>query len=145
MKPYSFEVKLFAFDSRREGKGWGEIRRAIKERFKIEPPTVRAMQKWEQGSDQEVLKKALEDEAKKEAEAMRIQALNRVVLELFPKMLEARDTGEDVEYASWRWFFSVIESMLGPEKARGFMSRYLSEQEGNSAKNDTSDRDSVRS
>ena len=51
MKRFSFEVKLFALDSRREGKGWGEIRRAIKEKFLIEPPTIRAMQKWEQGSD----------------------------------------------------------------------------------------------
>ena len=133
MKRYSFEVKLFAFDNRREGKGWGEIRRAIKERFKVEPPTVRAMQKWEQGRDRSALKKALEDQAKKEAEAMRIQAVNRVVLELFPKMLEARDAGEDVEYATWSWFFSIIEGTLGREKFRKFMDRYLTEHKGNSA------------
>jgi hypothetical protein len=127
MKRFSFEVKLFAFDSRREGKGWGEIRRAIKEKFKIEPPTVRAMQKWEQGSDREVLKKAIKDKATKEAEAMRKQALNRVAQELFPKLLEARDTGDDVEYAGWSWFFSIMESTMGQEKFRNFMDRYLSE------------------
>lgn len=127
MKRYSFEVKLFAFDNRREGKGWGEIRRAIKEKFKIEPPTVRAMQKWEQGSDREVLKKALKDKATKEAEATRKQALNRVAQELLPKLLEARDTGEDVEYAGWSWFFSIMESTLGREMFKRFMARYLGE------------------
>jgi len=129
MKRFSFEVKLFAFDRRHEGKGWGEIRRAIKEKFKIEPPTIRAMQKWEQGSDREVLIKALKDKATNEAEAMRKQALNRVAQELFPKLLEARDTGEDVEYAGWSWFFSIMESTLGREKFRNFMDRYLKEHE----------------
>jgi len=129
MKRFSFEVKLFAFDRRHEGKDWGEIRRAIKEKFKIEPPTIRAMQKWEQGSDREVLIKALKDKATNEAEAMRKQALNRVAQELFPKLLEARDTGEDVEYAGWSWFFSIMESTLGREKFRNFMDRYLKEHE----------------
>jgi len=132
MKRYSFEVKLFAFDSRREGEGWGAIRRAIKEKFKIEPPTVRAMQKWEQGSDREVLRTALRDKASKEAEAIRKQALTRVAQELLPKLLEARDTGEDVEYAGWSWFFSIMESTLGREKFKSFMTKYLSEHRSNS-------------
>ncbi|RLC61095.1 MAG: hypothetical protein DRI01_09070 [Chloroflexi bacterium] len=130
MKRYSFEVKLFALDSRGEGKGWGEIRRAIKERFQIEPPTIRAMQKWEQGSDREALNKALKDKARKEAEAMKEQTLNRVAQELLPKLWEARDTGEDVEYAGWSWFFSIMESTMGQEKFRNFMDRYLSEHKG---------------
>jgi len=127
MKRFSFEVKLFALDNRREGKRWGEIRCTIKEKFLIEPPTIRAMQKWEQGEDREVLSLALKDKAKKEAEAIKEQAINRIVQDLFPKLLEARDTGEDVEYAGWRWFFSVMESMLGREKFRRFMARYLAE------------------
>jgi len=127
MKRYSFEVKLFALDNRREGKGWGDIRRAIKEEFKIEPPTVRAMQKWEQGSDREVLNRALKDKARKEAEATKEQILNRVAQDLLPRLWEARDTGEDVEYAGWSWFFSIMENTLGPEKFKGFMTRYLNE------------------
>jgi hypothetical protein len=127
MKRFSFEVKLFALDNRREGKGWGEIRRAIKENFLIEPPTIRAMQKWEQGSDREVLNSALKDKAKKEAEAIKEQTLNRVAQELLPKLWEARDTGEDVEYAGWSWFFSIMENTLGREKFRRFMARYLDE------------------
>jgi len=127
MKRFNFEVKLFALDNRREGKGWGEIRRAIKEKFLIEPPTIRAMQKWEQGSDREILNRALKDKAKEEAEAIKEQTINRIVQELLPKLWEARDTGEDVEYAGLRWFFSVMESTLGREKFRRLMARYLAE------------------
>jgi hypothetical protein len=127
MKRFNFEVKLFALDNRSEGKGWGEIRRAIKEKFLIEPPTIRAMQKWEQGSDREVLNRALKDKAKEEAEDIKKQAINRIAQDLLPKLWEARDAGEDVEYAGWRWFFSVMESTLGQEKFRRFMSRYLNE------------------
>ena len=127
MKRFSFEVKLFALDSRREGKGWGEIRHAIKEKFLIEPPTVRAMQKWEQGPDRQVLDNALKDKARKDAEYIKEQTLNRVAQELLPKLWEARDTGEDVEYAGWSWFFSIMENTLGREKFKRFMSRYLDE------------------
>jgi len=127
MKRFTFEVKLFALDKRREGKGWGEIRRAVKEEFLIEPPTIRAMQKWEQGSDREVLNRALKDKAKEEADVIKEQAINRVVQGLLPKLWEARDAGEDIEYAGWRWFFSIMETTLGKEKFNGFMSRYLDE------------------
>ena len=127
MKRFGFEVKLFALDSRREGKGWGEIRRAIKEKFLIEPPTIRAMQKWEQGEDREILSRAFQDKAKEEAEDIRKKTVNRMAQDLLPKLLEARDAGDDVEYAGWRWFFSVIESTLGQEKFRRFMDKYLKE------------------
>ena len=58
---------------------------------------------------------------------MKKQAINRIAQELLPKLLEARDIGDDVEYAGWRWFFSVMESTLGQEKFRRFMGRYLDE------------------
>ena len=67
------------------------------------------------------------DKADKEAEVIRKQAVNRVIQEMLPKILEARDTGEDVEYAGWRWFFSVMENMLDREKFKQFMARYLEE------------------
>ena len=127
MKKYNFELKLFVLDNRRQGKGWGEIRRAIKEKFKIEPPTIRAMQNWQEGTDRDILSRALKDKADKEAEVIRKQAVNKVVQEMLPKILEARDTGEDVEYAGWRWFFSVMENILGREKFKRFMDRYIKE------------------
>ena len=88
------------------------------------------MQKWEKGSDQEVLRRAFEEQANKEAEEKKGQAINRIAQELLPKLLEARDTGEDVEYAGWRWFFSVIEGTLGSDKFKRFMARYLEENKG---------------
>jgi hypothetical protein len=127
---FSFEVKLFALNNRREGKGWGEIRRAIKERFNIDPPTVRSLQKWEKETDRGVLNRALNEKAKKEAEAIKGQALTSVAEDLLPRLWKAKDAGEDIEYAGWRWFFSIIEATLGSEKFRKFFNQYMEEQAG---------------
>jgi len=129
---YSFEVKLFALDSRREGKGWGEIRRAIKQRFGIDPPTVRSFQNWEKKTDRGVLNHALKEKARKEAEATKEQTLTSVAEDLLPRLWKARDTGDDVEYAGWRWFFSIVESTLGSEKFKRFLRQYLDERGGTS-------------
>ncbi len=127
---YSFEVKLFAVNSRREGKGWGEIRRAIKEKFSIDPPTVRSLQKWEKETDRGVLNRALKEKAKKEAEAVKGQALTSVAEDLLPRLWKARDAGEDIEYAGWKWFFSIVEATLGSKKLKRFLEQYLSERTG---------------
>jgi hypothetical protein len=130
MRRYSFEVKLFALDKRRQGRGWGEIRRAIAEMFKIEPPTVRAMQRWEKDVDRDVLNRALKEKAKKEAEVVKGQTLTMVAEGLLPQLWKARDAGEDIEYAGWNWFFRIVESSLGTEKFRRFINNYLREREG---------------
>ena len=130
MKRFSFEVKLFALDNRQQGRGWGEIRRAIRDRFGIDPPTVRSLQKWEQGSARGVLDQALKDRAKQEAESAKQEALRRVVQDLPARLVEAREAGEDVEYAGWRWFFSAVESLLGADKFRAYLDRYRSEEPG---------------
>ncbi len=127
---FSFEVKLFALNSRSEGKGWGEIRRAIKERFNIDPPTVRSMQKWEKETDRRVLNRALKEKAKKETEAIKGQALTTVAEDLLPRLWKARDAGDDIEYEGWRWFLSIVENTLGSEKFKQFLHKYLDEREG---------------
>jgi len=127
---FSFEVKLFALNNRREGKGWGEIRRAIRERFNIEPPTVRSMQKWEKETDRGVLNRALKEKAKKEAEIIKGQALTSVAEDLLPRLWKARDAGDDIEYEGWRWFFSIVENTLGSEKFKRFLRQYQHEREG---------------
>jgi len=127
---YSIQVKLFALDSRREGKGWGEIRRTIKERFNIDPPTVRSLQKWEKETDRGVLNRALKKKAKKEAETIKGQALTNVAEDLLPRLWKAQDAGEDIEYAGWKWFFSIVEATLGSKKLKRFLKQYLSEREG---------------
>ena len=127
---FSFEVKLFALNGRREEKGWGEIRRAIKERFNIDPPTVRSLQKWEKETDRGVLDHALKEKAKKEAEAIKGQALTSVAEDLLPRLWKARDAGDDIEYEGWRWFLSIVESTLGSEKFKRFLKQYQTEREG---------------
>ena len=127
---FSFEVKLFVLNNRREGKGWGEIRRAIKERFNIDPPTVRSMQKWEKETDRGVLNRALKEKAKKEAETIKGQALTSVAEDLLPRLWKARDAGDDIEYEGWRWFFSIVENTLGSEKFKRFLRQYQNEREG---------------
>ena len=127
---FSFEVKLFALNSRREGKGWGEIKRAIKERFSIDPPTVRSLQKWEKETDRGVLNRALKEKAKKEAEAIKGQALTSVAEDLLPRLWKARDAGDDIEYEGWRWFFSIVENTLGSEKFKRFLDKYRDERKG---------------
>ena len=127
---FNFEVKLFALNRRSEGKGWGDIRRAIKERFNIDPPTVRSLQKWEKETDRGVLNRALKEKAKKEAEAIKGQALTSVAEDLLPRLWKARDAGDNIEYEGWRWFFSIVENTLGSEKFKRFLHQYLDEREG---------------
>ncbi len=127
---FDFEVKLFALNSRREGKGWGEIRRGIKERFNTDPPTVRSLQKWEKETDRAVLNRALKEKAKKEAEAIKGQALTSVAEDLLPRLWKARDAGDDIEYEGWRWFFSIVENTLGSEKFKRYLHQYLDERKG---------------
>ena len=129
MKRYELRVKLFAVDHRRQGKTWGEIRRDIKTEFGIDPPGVRAMQKWEKELDREGLTRAIAKKTSQEAEASKKYAVNSIVRELLPILWEAQDAGEDIEFASWRWFFSVVESTLGKDKFRSIVSRYLKETE----------------
>ena len=47
MPRFNIQVKLFALDERAKGEGWKAIVQGIRDKFGIEPPTIRAMQKWE--------------------------------------------------------------------------------------------------
>jgi hypothetical protein len=131
MQRYSLEVKLFALEKRRDSSGWEGVRQAIKERFDIEPPTVRAMQRWEkQLATREDLSKALTEDAKKKAEVAKTHTLTQVAGGLLPTLWVAKDAGEDIESAGWKWFFSIVENVLGSEKFKRFLGAYLAEREG---------------
>lgn len=131
MQRYSLEVKLFALEKRRDGSGWGEVRRSIRERFGIEPPTIRAMQRWEkQLATRKDLAHALSEDARKKAEVAKMQTLTQVAGGLLPHLWVAKDAGEDIESAGWKWFFSIVENVLGSEKFKRFLSEYLAEREG---------------
>jgi len=131
MQRYSLEVKLYALERRRESSGWGEVRRGIREKFEIEPPTVRAMQRWEkQLATREDLSLALSEDARKKAEVAKMQTLTQVASGLLPNLWAAKDVGEDIESAGWKWFFSIVENVLGTEKFKRFLGAYLAEREG---------------
>ncbi len=131
MQRYSLEVKLFALEKRRNSRGWGEVRRAIRERFGIEPPTIRAVQRWEkQLATRADLTQALSEDARKKAEVAKMQTLTQVADGLLPHLWVAKDTGEDIESAGWKWFFSIVEKVLGSEKFKRFLGEYLAEREG---------------
>ena len=131
MQRYNLEVKLFALEKRRDSSSWEGVRRAIKERFDIEPPTIRAMQRWEkQLATREDLSKALTEDAKKRAEVAKTQTLTQIAGGLLPTLWVAKDAGEDIESAGWKWFFSILENVLGSEKFKRFLGAYLAEREG---------------
>jgi len=134
MQRYSLDVKLFALEKRKGGTGWAEIRQTIGDRFEIEPPTVRAMQRWEkQLSSRENITQALSGYARKKAEATKMQTLTQVADSLLPHLWMAQDADEDIEAAGWKWFFSIVERVLGTEKFKRFIDEYQAEREGKPA------------
>jgi hypothetical protein len=125
MRGFNFEVKLYVLDRRREGKTWGEIVQGIKERFNINPPTVRAMQKWEKELDREALNRALMEEARKLVPEVKQTVLGQMASGFIPVLWQARDVGGDVELEGWIWFLRVFEHQLGSEKFERVVSEYL--------------------
>jgi triphosphoribosyl-dephospho-CoA synthetase len=130
---YKTEVKLFALNERSEGKGWQIIRKRIEERFKVPPPTVRAMEKWQKSLNRETIAAELMKDAKQQMPKIEAAAQMEVAQNLLPVLLKAREAGEDMETAAWKWFFQWIETWLGRERFEHLVTEYLSERKGTSA------------
>lgn len=129
MARFATQVKLFVLDSRGEGKGWRMITKGIKEKFSIEPPTVRAMQKWEKNLDRAALNQELLKEMEKATPAIGAEARQRLAEGLLPVLWQAKDAGEDMELAGWKWFLSLVESQLGSSKFEYIIGEYVRERE----------------
>jgi len=129
MARFRTQVKLFALDSRAEGKRWKTIKEGIKERFNIEPPTTRAMQKWEKNLDRSALNQELMKEMEKATPTIGAEARQRLAEGLLPVLWQARDVGEDTELAGWKWFFSLVESQLGSSRFEYMIREYMGERE----------------
>jgi len=127
MARFKTDVKLFVLNERAEGKGWKVIRERIRERFKIEPPTVRAMQKWEKKLDRAALSAELMKDIKGEMPAIQAEAQVRFAQELLPVLWKARDAGEDMELVGWKWFLHFIDGRLGSQRFERMVSDYMSE------------------
>jgi len=85
------------------------------------------MQKWEKELNREGLTRAVEQQIREEAKAAKKYVVNNIIGDLLPILWEAEAAGKNVEYASWRWFFSVVESTLGWDKFRMIAEKYLEE------------------
>ncbi len=46
---------------------------------------------------------------------------------LMPILWNAKDSGEDVDMAGWKWFMNLIEQTLGREKFVRLLNQYLRE------------------
>ena len=127
MERFKTDVKLFVLNERAEGKGWKVIKERIKQRFNIEPPTTRAMQKWEQKLDQDALKAEIMKDIKGEMPAIQAEARLKFAQELLPTLWRARGAGQDMELAGWKWFLHFIDNRLGSEQFTRLVEEYMLE------------------
>ena len=127
MKRFRTEVKLFAISERAEGKNWPTIRRRIQERFNVEPPTTRAMQKWRLTLDQQAITAEITKDIRRQLPQSAQQAELQLIQNAIPVLSKAKDTGQDVEKALWRWFFQWVESIVGQDKFKSLVEEYFAE------------------
>ncbi len=128
---YSAEIKLFALERRRDGKEWSEIRREIKDKFKPDPvPSIRGMKRWDQLNYDE-LRMLVARNMTRQAEGMKNVGLTKVAETQLNNLWESRFLGERIEYGGWRYFFELLENILGGEKFRKYVDRYLNETKDN--------------
>lgn len=127
MARFRTEVKMFVLDERAQGKGWKVIKQGIKDKFNIEPPTIRAMQKWEKNLDRTVLTAEFMKDIKGQMPAIETEAQVRFAQELMPALWKAKDAGQDLELAGWKWFLQVIDNRLGSQRFERMISEYMSE------------------
>jgi hypothetical protein len=124
---YSTEFKLFALDRRREGKGWGEIRRLIRDKFNPDPlPSRRAMQRWDKLDYEELsgkLTNKVQKQTKKDKDSVFIEATEAQLHSLW----RLRRLDESIEYGGWQQLFTLLERILGTEKFLRYIDAYLSD------------------
>lgn len=129
MKRFKTDVKLFVLNERSEGKGWKVIKERIRQRFNIEPPTTRAMQKWEKSLDRAALNAELLKDIKGEMPVIESEAQLRFAQDLLPTLWKAREAGQDMELAGWKWFLHFIDNRLGNQGFDRLVNEYMSERQ----------------
>ncbi len=127
MARFKTEVKLFVLDERAQGKGWKIISQGIKGKFNIDPPTVRAMQKWEKNLDRMTLTAEIMKDIKGEMPVIQTEAQVRFAQDLMPILWHARDAGQDMELAGWKWFLHFIDVRLGRQRFKSMIDEYMAE------------------
>ena len=126
MKRFQSEVKLFVLNERKEGKGWKIIKERMQERFNITPPTTRAMQKWEQKLDRSALSAELMKDVKGKMSVISAEALQSAQ-GLLANLWQAKDDGQDLEVAGWKWLFHYLDNRLGDRRFEILVDSYMKE------------------
>ncbi len=124
---FKTEVKLFAINERAKGQRWQIIRQNIEEKFKVTAPTVRAMEKWGKSLNRETINAEIMKDVKGQWAKAESEAQIEVAQNLLPVLSKAREAGEGMEAAAWRWFFQWAETYLGKERFKNLVTEYLSE------------------
>ena len=125
---YSPEIKLFALDRRREGKGWGEVRSLIRDKFNPDPmPSRRAMQRWDE-LDYEELSSKVASRTQRHVKVAKDDNLTKAAEAQLHNLWGWRRLNDSIEYGGWQQLFTLLENILGTEKFLRYVNTYLSDE-----------------
>jgi hypothetical protein len=129
---FKTELKLFALNERAEGKRWPIIQQHIQEKFKVPPPTVRAMEKWGKSLNRETIADEMLKDVKAQFPKIEAEAQMEVGRNLLPVILKARESGQDMEAVAMMWFFEWLEAWFGSERFYRLIDQYISKRNNGS-------------
>lgn len=112
-RKYSLQIRLYVMQERDKGKTWREVINSIKERFGIEAPTMRMMQKWLKETERERLSQMLVEETKKNLPQAGTEALAYFQKNLLPTLWQGIDAGRDIAKICCMWMMGVMEQTFG--------------------------------
>ena len=87
------------------------------------------MQKWEKNLDRTALGREFIKDMEKQMPAIEDEARRRTAEGLLPVLWSARDAGQDMELAGWKWFLQFMEEELGSSKFEYVVKEYMRDRE----------------
>ena len=133
MKKFETQMKLYVLDSRKARVEWKTIVYNFKQKFGIDPPSIRAMQKWEALLDRTVLTAELMKDLDKKLPQIEKDSQLEIAQNLIPILWKAQEEGQNSSDRGWIWFFGIIEGQLGKDRFKRLINEYFSESEKRSS------------
>ena len=127
MTKYKAEVKLFVLNECVQGRRWKLVSQGIKQKFNVDPPSVRTMLNWEKKLDRMTLTAELMKDTKGAMPVIQTEARVRFAQDLMSILWNARDAGQDMELAGWKWFLLFIDGRLGKQGFERMINEYMAE------------------
>ncbi|MFW6125527.1 MAG: hypothetical protein ACOC58_00315 [Chloroflexota bacterium] len=125
MRRFDAQVKVFVLDQRHSGKAWKQVQEEVRATFKIDPPSLRAMENWAKDLDREALSRLMVEEVRQAPPNWGPTALQHVAAGLIPVLWQTKDAGQDIELQGWLWFFSLAERQMGTATFERVLSEYM--------------------